>query len=270
MARIRTIKPEFWTHEGLSALPEATHMLAAALLNYADDDGYFNANPGLVQAATSPLREPSVSIPDSLHLLAKEGYLRLGTGPDGRRYGHIVSFTDHQTISHAKPSKIKDVGIVWDEVGSIPVTVQEQSILNREQGTGNRTGNREQGTREARDFDEWYAIYPRHVARGAALKAYKAVRKRDVDAETLLAGAQRAALQYAGTDPQFIPMPATWLNAERWLDEEGSKPNGKHDRAAQRQAEFEREQAEWRTDITALVAEHVADERQGSGGGERH
>jgi hypothetical protein len=41
MGRIRTIKPEFWRSEDLCSLPEATHMLAAALLNYADDEGFF-------------------------------------------------------------------------------------------------------------------------------------------------------------------------------------------------------------------------------------
>ena len=55
MARIRTIKPEFWRHEDLSALPADTHMLAAALLNYADDEGYFNANPKLVEAECFPV-----------------------------------------------------------------------------------------------------------------------------------------------------------------------------------------------------------------------
>ena len=43
MARIRTLKPEFWKHEGLSELPEATHMLAAALLNYAHPMHYGRA-----------------------------------------------------------------------------------------------------------------------------------------------------------------------------------------------------------------------------------
>src|SRR5687767_12313921 len=99
MARIRTIKPEFWRHEALSSLPEATHMLAAALLNYADDEGYFNANPKLVQAECCPLREPSVTLHDSLLSLCKIGYLRFGVTPDGRRYGQIVAFGDHQRIN---------------------------------------------------------------------------------------------------------------------------------------------------------------------------
>lgn len=69
------------------------------------------------------------------------------------------------------------------------------------------------------DFEIWYAAYPRHKARGDALKAYKAVRK-SVDAETLLTGAKAAARKYAGSDQQFIPYPATWLRGEQWKDED--------------------------------------------------
>lgn len=83
------------------------------------------------------------------------------------------------------------------------------------------------------DFIEWYAAYPRHVGKGAAARAYRSARKK-VDAATLLVGAERAAAQ-AG-DPQFIPHPATWLNGERWLDDDephrahgggnGARPKG--------------------------------------------
>lgn len=138
MARIRTLKPEFWTHEDLSALPEATHMLAAALLNYADDEGYFNANPGLIKAACSPLREPSVSVHDSLKLLAEVGYLAFGTGADGKRYGRVVTFDEHQRVNRPTPSKIKALGIVWDGSGRTHAQLSEDSPPegNREQGTG--------------------------------------------------------------------------------------------------------------------------------------
>lgn len=68
------------------------------------------------------------------------------------------------------------------------------------------------------DFDGWYAAYPKHEARGQALKAYKTARK-STDAATLLAGAERAKAKYAGADPKYVPLPATWLNGQRWLDE---------------------------------------------------
>lgn len=132
MSRIRTIKPEFWRHEQLSDLPEATHMLAAALLNYADDEGYFNANPKLVQAECCPLREPSVSIQDSLAALARIGYVVLGKGSDGRAYGVIANFTAHQRVNRPVKSKIKGLDIAWD--GSLPTHTQltEDSLTEKE------------------------------------------------------------------------------------------------------------------------------------------
>lgn len=143
MARIRTIKPEFWKHEDLSAVSEATHMLAAALLNYADDYGYFNANPKLVKAECCPLREPSVSIPESLRSLQELGYIRIGTGPEGRRYGHIVEFEKHQRVSHPSPSKIRDLPITWDVLQNAPEKfVSPPETFAPEQGTGNREHDR--------------------------------------------------------------------------------------------------------------------------------
>lgn len=138
MARIRTIKPEFWQDEELSALPADTHILAAALLNYADDEGYFNANPRLIKAATTPLREDSVTTQDSLTSLSQMGFIELGTAPDGKRYGLIVKFTKHQYINKPTNSKIKDLGIVWDASGITTVGLPSSSALerNREQGTG--------------------------------------------------------------------------------------------------------------------------------------
>jgi hypothetical protein len=149
MGRIRTIKPEFTQDEELSALPCETHLFAAGLLCYADDFGYFNANAGLARAAVFPLRELSRTIPEMFGDLVKIGYLRLGTAPDGKRFGHIINFDRHQRVSHPTPSKISDLGIAWDDSGNYPEasrTFPNVSALNREQGTGKGTGNREKET----------------------------------------------------------------------------------------------------------------------------
>lgn len=147
MARIRTIKPTFWKHEVLSALPEATHMLAAALLNYADDEGYFNANIGLIKGECFPLREPSVTIPESLTHLSAVGYVRLGTAPDGRRYGHIVTFADHQVVNKKTQSKIKALGILWEPSVTATVPVPEPSHPEgNKEGKGIRNKDRGQNS----------------------------------------------------------------------------------------------------------------------------
>jgi hypothetical protein len=141
MGRIRTVKPEFFFDEELSALSCETHLLAAALLCYADDFGYFNANPGLIRANTLTLRELSGDIPEMIENLSRMGYLRLGTAADGKRYGHIVKFSVHQRVSHPTASKISSLPITWEDSGEFPEVsriLRNISALNREQGTGNR------------------------------------------------------------------------------------------------------------------------------------
>jgi hypothetical protein len=71
----------------------------------------------------------------------------------------------------------------------------------------------------AEDFNEWYAIYPKHVGRGAAVNSYTKARKNGATAEQLMAGARRYAAERKGEDPKFTAQPATWLNQERWTDD---------------------------------------------------
>lgn len=170
MARIRSIKPEFWKHEDLSALPESTHMLAGALLNYADDHGYFNANPALVKAECCPLRETAVSIPESLRSLQEIGYIVLGTCPKGRRYGRIANFNEHQRVSHPSKSKISDTSITWDDSGKTPETFQNppetfRPEQGKEQGTGKGAGKGNTHSSAVRDvFAYWQSVMGKHGA----------------------------------------------------------------------------------------------------------
>lgn len=143
MARIRSIKPEFFANEKLSALPTDTHLLAVALLCYADDEGYFNANPGLVRAQCLPLREDSRSVPVMLTELSNVGYLEFANSADGKSLGRVAKFLEHQVINKPTPSKIKRLWPISEYSRSTPVVVPDE--CGWEQGTGNRERNREQG-----------------------------------------------------------------------------------------------------------------------------
>lgn len=70
-------------------------------------------------------------------------------------------------------------------------------------------------------FDEWWEHYPKKVGKGQARTAFKRALKK-VDLDTLTEGTRQLAAhhQQAGTDKTFIPNPATWLNGERWDDEQ--------------------------------------------------
>lgn len=124
--RIRTIKPEFWTHEGLCGCSEFTRLLAIALLNWSDDEGYFMANPILIRGQVFPFLDDSKIIPRSLQDLSSVGWIRLGKDNQGRSVGMVVNFSKHQRVDKPKPSEIKasstfqdqsknDLGSVLDE-----------------------------------------------------------------------------------------------------------------------------------------------------------
>ena len=68
-------------------------------------------------------------------------------------------------------------------------------------------------------FDEFWSVYPRKIARGAALKAWRAAVSRGVDPEQIIAGAKLYAKIMRGTEPVYIKYPQGWLSGERWGDE---------------------------------------------------
>ena len=132
MARIRTVKPEFWTDEDIASLSEPARLLAIGLLNQSDDEGYFKAHPLLLKAAVFPLTEPSVSIHDMIIELSNIAYIVCYEGIDGKQYGCVRSFLNHQKINRPSPSKIKDL-IDFSESS---VITHEPITVGKEQGTG--------------------------------------------------------------------------------------------------------------------------------------
>jgi len=132
MPRIRTIKPEFWLNEELSAAPPEAALLAIGILNHSDDEGYFKANPALLKASIFPLRELSVSIQDLITDLSSVGYIEVVKGADGKQYGRVKKFNLHQKINRPSPSQIKNLA-KFNEPSLSP---QEQVTGERKEGKG--------------------------------------------------------------------------------------------------------------------------------------
>lgn len=109
MARIRTIKPEFWRDELLAGVTAEAALLAIGLLNHCDDEGYFNANPKLVESDVFPLRALTNPTPALLLELSRIGYIEVFSGSDGKTYGKVANFEKHQVINKKTPSKIKNL-----------------------------------------------------------------------------------------------------------------------------------------------------------------
>lgn len=148
--RIRTIKPEFWLNESLAQQSDFTRLLAIALLNWADDEGYFLANSVLIRGQLFPFDDDSTKVRRSIDELSNIGYIELGKDPEGRSVGRIVKFDKHQRIDRPKPSKIKGFYTVSEQSTNDRRRIDDTSLL--EQGTGNReqgsNNNKNQRARE--------------------------------------------------------------------------------------------------------------------------
>ena len=72
-----------------------------------------------------------------------------------------------------------------------------------------------------REFDVFWAAYPRHTDKQAAFKAFVKLKPDDTLMQVILAGIERQkqSAQWTKDGGQFIPHPATWLNGCRWEDE---------------------------------------------------
>lgn len=66
-------------------------------------------------------------------------------------------------------------------------------------------------------FDEWWEIYPLKKAKGRARKAWKPAKAKTSE-EFLISSLRAWVAKNVGTDPKYIPHPASWLNDERWTD----------------------------------------------------
>lgn len=101
MARIRTIKPETFRHEGLQDLeagnPGACCMLVfIGLWGHCDKAGRFEWRPRQLKLDILPFLDFDMA--KTLDLLEGAGQVR-SYEVDGKRYGVIESFPDHQRIS---------------------------------------------------------------------------------------------------------------------------------------------------------------------------
>lgn len=142
MARIRTVKPEFWSHPVMSKASDEARLGAIGLLNLADDEGYFLASPGVVRSFIWPLDEDSTKARRVLDELSRLGYVEVRQHAEQGEVGRVTHFARHQRVDRANPSKLK----AYFNSTKDRRTLDEQSSTDqgsgngREQGTGNREG----------------------------------------------------------------------------------------------------------------------------------
>lgn len=148
MARIRSVKPAFYTDEELNDLPLEAHFLYGGLFCQADLEGRLEDKPRTIKLAVFPFRD--VDVEPLLDTLAKpkggraDGkpfILRYTAGPT--RIIQIVEFKKHQRITgkEAESSSVFPPHPDWETLG-------KQWGINRE--TTETTGREGKGVQEGK------------------------------------------------------------------------------------------------------------------------
>ena len=231
MARIRTIKPEFWTDEKIVELSPFARLLFIGLWNFADDEGRLVYSPKRLKLQIFPADDLDIS---ELFGEIRGKLLAVAYEVENVEYLQVIGFSKHQKIDKRTASKLPPPPNSPEFPRIVPTEgIKEGKGKEKEKPSAKRKINGKDDQQDDAlaiplsldrlkdEFEEWWEAVPLKVGKGGAKGArgaYKAARRK-ADAETLLAGIKRYAASVAGKDPQFIAHPKTWLNQERWLDE---------------------------------------------------
>jgi hypothetical protein len=100
MARIRTIKPDFWTDDDITECSLSARLLFIGIWNFADDAGNLDRSAKQIKARVFPV--DNVDCEPLIQELITQGLL-IEYSVNAVKYLHIPGFTKHQVIN--RPSK---------------------------------------------------------------------------------------------------------------------------------------------------------------------
>jgi hypothetical protein len=113
MARIRTIKPDFWTDEKLTECSMSARLLFIGSWNFADDNGNLEASAKQLKMKVFPA--DNIDCQPLLNELIAHGMLSEYSVND-KKYLHIKGFKKHQVINRPSNSNIPQPALTEDSL----------------------------------------------------------------------------------------------------------------------------------------------------------
>lgn len=136
MARIRTIKPAFWTDEKLALMSPLVRITFLGLISaMADDAGRCKGEVRLVKASVWPLDDDVTTETIAGHLAQLARAKRIVMyDHDDARYIQVANWKKHQRIDKPRPSELPSPpdgeGIIPEDSRNVPRIIQDTSALD--------------------------------------------------------------------------------------------------------------------------------------------
>lgn len=214
MARIRTIKPDFFTNEQVASLPFHWRLLFVGLWTQADREGRLEDRPLRLKAELFAYDD--LDVKDGLESLHRVGLISRYEA-NGIKVIMITNFVKHQR-PHPR-----------EEASALPAPVDHEAVkrcAGREGDLRKEISGRE--GKEISDhaaliarFSRFWASYPRKTAKDPALKEWLKLQPDDTLTERMIAkvDAYKASPQWRTDDGKYIPHARTFLHQRRFDDE---------------------------------------------------
>jgi hypothetical protein len=247
MARIRTIKPEFWTSEQVVECSPNTRLLFIGMLNFCDDSGIHPANVRRLQMEVFPCGTFNKADVAAMVEELIENQLVEEYEVEGALYWRATGFTKHQkvdqpTYKHPLPDGRVPAKVRRKSASGSPNDEQDSPNAHRvdderSEGVHPRKGKESNGKEsnnpptprnrgelnadQRQRFDRFWQEYPNKKSIGHAEKAFAKLNPDDLLTTRMIKAlhaqiSHRSQLKAAG---EFVPEwkhPATWLNAKDW------------------------------------------------------
>ncbi len=219
MARIRTVKPTFWTDEKIVELSPWARLLFIGTWNFADDEGRMEYSPKRLKMQVFPA--DSVELVELSAELVEHGLVRIYK-VDGKEYLQIINFDKHQKIDRRTNSKFPPFPPSPAESPRVSQSHPEQAAslaeLPRTPPTeGKGMERKENNSPPSAEFSRFWDSWPngeRKQSRGKCRDVW--LRKRfDSEAATIIAHVEKMK-QSEGWRTGYDPAPLTYLNQRRW------------------------------------------------------
>lgn len=226
MARIRTIKPEFFTSEDIVSLSPLARLLYQATWCEADKEGRLNWKPRTFKLRYLPADDCDIFA--LCQELVDAGLVVLY----GEGLAYIPCFGKHQ---HINPRESESVLPAPDEQSKKTtrkprVGTRHDASARDDDAQGGREGKGKEGNNPLPPsgggeglpvgFKPWWLEYPPTTRKAAKAQcAAKWVAQGcDQNPEVVLAAlrAAKRSDEWTKADGQFIPAPLVWLNQRRW------------------------------------------------------
>jgi len=147
MARIRTIKPEFWESEVLGRLSPLARLTFAGLISHADDTGRGRGEVRAMLGRIHPYASSAVRarFKRCLQELKRVKLVAFYKGPDKCSYYWLPGFNEHQRIDKPSPSRLPPPPGFEEDSRSPTEPLPDPSTLDQGSGKGKDQGKERRG-----------------------------------------------------------------------------------------------------------------------------